>query len=1052
MLDDKIKSLRRGGADKPTPQKATASSAQADQSDEPSSSSSGRNVIAGEKGEGVINSKVGSRGKDLIDMTNTIFSDNTAEGGEDDDIIVQGDATSDGNNNRGNGGEGSDVIIQEGSADDDANGSVNTTNEDSDGSTDIHIQAGTNQDNSASTSDGNDAIIQLTDWSINEALGGEGDDYYRQDGNNNIFTVTESEEDSGDDTVNIAGSGNDIEVATGDGDDDIQVGTSASESGIEADPDRINSGTIDAGSGDDTITVGSESTGADITIDGGEGENTVNIVGSEEEWEMTENEDGTVTYTNGDHNYTVSNADVAFVDEAEEQVISEEVEELYTSAMDELEGGEGGDDTGDAEVAPATQEALDFLSSDVENGTANEDNPDGGDGYSNADRDAVIARATEAELSEDAIAEIEAIFDERDALTGLSEDGRFGLTSGDLGVLQDRLDAGESFEDVIANIDGPADSGDADADSDDDSDTDDVSSLLEAEADDITDVEDITEVDLGDDAEFTGETFTDPNDSGSSGSGYSSSKSYYEVQVGDETYYAEYNNTTVNDGENSQSETFSGNVITAEEAAELGLEDADGNTVGGDDAGEGGDDAGEGGDDAGEGGDNAGEGGDDAGEGGDDAGEGGDDAGEDGDDADADADSDERIGDGDALADTDNSDGGYENLDENRVVLNTDTLFDQVFRGNRSKIEINTDDSGNDDGSDISAEVDNSIIDINDQSDKTRNSTAINGDNNDIDIVSEDENGGGGDVHRVNGTGNDVRVKTNEGEDSITLLGDNHIEEVTTGDGDDTVSIDNFELQGDGETDVETIDLGSGNDNLIGEFDDVEVGTINSGDGEDYLELTSNGSTFSRISTGDADDGLLIRGDGNTFDNVDTGNDQDLVVVEGNGNTLGSDGNPFKLGSGDDSIRITGNDNTANLEGDTGNDVFIVGGNNNQVTIEGNNDNDTLVLEGNGWEETEDGVWENQVTGSRVETSGIDDVEIRDNAQAGDTSLDEFRDDDGERGGSDIKSEEWLAERKTEASEFHREAFDEVDQDAPANQQSVINVFRNYFGFDPIAS
>lgn len=103
-----------------------------------------------------------------------------------------------------------------------------------------------------------------------------------------------------------------------------------------------------------------------------------------------------------------------------------------------------------------------------------------------------------------------------------------------------------------------------------------VAARLEETAPDLSDVTSPSTLDLGEGVEFTGETVAG---GGQSGSGYSNQGTYYEVQVGDETYYAKYTTSTVNAPGQPQTTTFSGEVLTPEELEEVTGEDSDDTTA-----------------------------------------------------------------------------------------------------------------------------------------------------------------------------------------------------------------------------------------------------------------------------------------------------------------------------------------------------------------------------------------------------------------------------------------------------------------------------------------
>jgi len=169
--------------------------------------------------------------------------------------------------------------------------------------------------------------------------------------------------------------------------------------------------------------------------------------------------------------------------------------------------------------------------------------------------------------------------------------------------------------------------------------------------------------------------------------------------------------------------------------------------------------------------------------------------------------------------------------------------------------------------------------------------------------------------------------------DEAALVGSDNAENLTTGDGDDSVIIDN-----DIESNV-TIDLGAGDD-VIEVGDDFDSGYINSGKGDDTVIIHDDlGDNYTgetgHISTGAGDDSVTV-GKLKDDSTITTGSGDDNVVLEEVSSSF--DNGSVSLGSGDDILEI--NDD---LEGTDG--MFYGGAG-----------NDTLVLKDVTQEEWEAGI------------------------------------------------------------------------------------------------
>jgi len=174
--------------------------------------------------------------------------------------------------------------------------------------------------------------------------------------------------------------------------------------------------------------------------------------------------------------------------------------------------------------------------------------------------------------------------------------------------------------------------------------------------------------------------------------------------------------------------------------------------------------------------------------------------------------------------------------------------------------------------------------------------------------------------------------------DEAALVGSDNAENLTTGDGDDSVIIDN-----DIESNV-TIDLGAGDD-VIEVGDDFDSGYINSGKGDDTVIIHDDlGDNYTgetgHISTGAGDDSVTV-GKLKDDSTITTGSGDDNVVLEEVSSSF--DNGSVSLGSGDDILEI--NDD---LEGTDG--MFYGGAG-----------NDTLVLKDVTQEEWDAGIKEHFV-------------------------------------------------------------------------------------------
>ncbi|PCJ56785.1 MAG: hypothetical protein COA79_17685 [Planctomycetota bacterium] len=204
------------------------------------------------------------------DNLSIVGDDNSVrESDDDDNVIING------NGNTIKTGKGDDSII----ADSDQSLILTGNGDDS-----VEIVGG---ENTISTSIGDDVL--KVEGDSNNIFGGAGNDSVEVSGNDNLILTS-----SGDDTIVVSGSNN--AIFAGSGDDTINIGSTAnipsssevteidSVETADVDSDDVNNDDDDsesttvifAGSGDDTITL--EDNTGEFRIEGGSGENTLDLV------------------------------------------------------------------------------------------------------------------------------------------------------------------------------------------------------------------------------------------------------------------------------------------------------------------------------------------------------------------------------------------------------------------------------------------------------------------------------------------------------------------------------------------------------------------------------------------------------------------------------------------------------------------------------------------------------------------------------------------------------------------------------------------------------
>ena len=231
--------------------------------------------------------------------------------------------------------------------------------------------------------------------------------------------------------------------------------------------------------------------------------------------------------------------------------------------------------------------------------------------------------------------------------------------------------------------------------------------------------------------------------------------------------------------------------------------------------------------------------------------------------------------------------------------------------------------------------------------DSSSNDIKLYGDNNVIQGGSKNDS-----ISVESGTGN--YIYGNDGNDNITMNSENN--HLFGGSGNDniTVNASNGTNEIDGGDGNDTLTINSDNNTAISSGSGSNTLNINgsgnkniAGTGSETINITGSNND---ITTSDSNNEIRVSGSDNT---VTSGTGSDEIVVSGTGNALNDNGgdnkinisgneNTLQAGSGSDSITIKGDKNTANA-GD-GNDTITVSGNQNIMT--GGAGDDEFIVNG----------------------------------------------------------------------------------------------------------
>ena len=177
-------------------------------------------------------------------------------------------------------------------------------------------------------------------------------------------------------------------------------------------------------------------------------------------------------------------------------------------------------------------------------------------------------------------------------------------------------------------------------------------------------------------------------------------------------------------------------------------------------------------------------------------------------------------------------------------------------------------------------------------------------------------------------SGSSVSIESKGGDNTINYLKDYSINpygtysEIKTGDGDDTLNM--------GTLCSNEINLGDGDNTINMKGRD---NTINTGSGNDEINVTTQYGSMNTIDAGDGENTITSeRADG--YD-ITTGKDKDIITL---GTVSGSSGNTVRAGDGDNEISLL-NGAKGNIYTGSGNDTIITGNLSNNTIDAGSGEN-----------------------------------------------------------------------------------------------------------------